>query len=167
MDGGAWWATVHGVAKSRTRLSDFTFTFFSLLLAKRVPGSFLMQVSLRTVADSGTEGGRRGRDGAPLAGQEVLAARMWSCHQLALGAYCPVLTVPLLIPHIRHPGWKVEITLLAGQQHPASPWLMLAQASGDEQRARERLSFLSVSGRSMGWGHEDAKAIGATHLERL
>ena len=27
-DGGAWWATVHGVAKSRTRLNDFTFTFF-------------------------------------------------------------------------------------------------------------------------------------------
>ena len=27
MDGEAWWAAVHGVAKSRTRLSDFTFTF--------------------------------------------------------------------------------------------------------------------------------------------
>ena len=27
MDGGAWWAAIHGVAKSRTRLSDFTFTF--------------------------------------------------------------------------------------------------------------------------------------------
>ena len=27
MDRGAWWATVHGVAKGRTRLSDFTFTF--------------------------------------------------------------------------------------------------------------------------------------------
>ena len=27
MDGGAWWAAVHGVAKSRTRLSDVTFTF--------------------------------------------------------------------------------------------------------------------------------------------
>ena len=27
MDGGAWWATVHRVAKSQTRLSDFTFTF--------------------------------------------------------------------------------------------------------------------------------------------
>ena len=25
MDGGAWWATVHGVAKSRTQLSDFRF----------------------------------------------------------------------------------------------------------------------------------------------
>ena len=27
MDGGAWWAIVHGMAKSRTRLSDLTFTF--------------------------------------------------------------------------------------------------------------------------------------------
>ena len=27
MDGGAWWAAVHGVAKSQTSLSDFTFTF--------------------------------------------------------------------------------------------------------------------------------------------
>ena len=27
MDGGAWWAADHGVAKSQTRLSDFTFTF--------------------------------------------------------------------------------------------------------------------------------------------
>ena len=27
MDGGAWWAAVHGVTKSRTRLSDFTFIF--------------------------------------------------------------------------------------------------------------------------------------------
>ena len=28
MDGGTWQTTVHGVAKSQTRLSDFTFTFF-------------------------------------------------------------------------------------------------------------------------------------------
>ena len=34
MDGGAWWATVHGVAKSRTRLSDFTFTFFHFSRSK-------------------------------------------------------------------------------------------------------------------------------------
>ena len=30
MDGGAWWATVHGAAKSGTRLSHFTLTFFLL-----------------------------------------------------------------------------------------------------------------------------------------
>jgi len=30
MDGGAWWATVHGVAKSQTRMSDFTSFFHSV-----------------------------------------------------------------------------------------------------------------------------------------
>ena len=50
MDGGAWWATVHGVATSRSRLSDFTFTFHfhtkeketathSSVLARRIPGT--------------------------------------------------------------------------------------------------------------------------------
>ena len=34
MEGGAWWAAVHGVAKSRTRLSDFTFTFHFHALEK-------------------------------------------------------------------------------------------------------------------------------------
>ena len=33
-DGGAWWATVHGVAKSWTRLSDFTFTLHFHALKK-------------------------------------------------------------------------------------------------------------------------------------
>ena len=36
MDGGAWWATVHGVAKSRTQLSDFTFTFHFHALEKEM-----------------------------------------------------------------------------------------------------------------------------------
>ena len=36
MDGGAWWAAVHGVAKSRTRLSDFTFTFHLPALEKEM-----------------------------------------------------------------------------------------------------------------------------------
>ena len=35
MDGGAWWAAVHGVAKSQTRLSDFTLTFH---FHARIPG---------------------------------------------------------------------------------------------------------------------------------
>ena len=49
-DRGAWWAAVHGVAKSRTQLSDFTFTFHfhtlekemathSSVLAWRIPGT--------------------------------------------------------------------------------------------------------------------------------
>ena len=50
MDGGAWWAAVHGVTKSRIRLSDLTFTFHfhalekemathSSVLAWRIPGT--------------------------------------------------------------------------------------------------------------------------------
>ena len=50
MDGGAWWAAVHGVAKTQTQLSDFTFTFHfhalekemathSSVLAWRIPGT--------------------------------------------------------------------------------------------------------------------------------
>ena len=49
MDGGAWWAAVHGVTEGRTRLRDFTFTFHfhalekemathSSVLAWRIPG---------------------------------------------------------------------------------------------------------------------------------
>ena len=36
MDGGAWQAAVQGVAKSRTRLSDFTFTFHFHALEKEM-----------------------------------------------------------------------------------------------------------------------------------
>ena len=36
MDGGAWTAAVHGVARSRTRLSDFTFTFHFHALEKEM-----------------------------------------------------------------------------------------------------------------------------------
>ena len=39
MDRGAWWATVHGVAKSRTLLSDFTFTFKNLEVWETIPAA--------------------------------------------------------------------------------------------------------------------------------
>ena len=36
MDRGLWWAAIHGIAKSRTQLSDFTFTFHSHALEKEM-----------------------------------------------------------------------------------------------------------------------------------
>ena len=36
MDGGAWWAAIYGVVKSRTQLSDFTFTFHCHALEKEM-----------------------------------------------------------------------------------------------------------------------------------
>ena len=58
MDGGAWWAAVHGVTKSRTQLSDFTFTFHfpalekemathSNVFAWRIPGTGITLVGCR------------------------------------------------------------------------------------------------------------------------
>ena len=71
MDGGAWWAAVHGVAKSQTRLSDFPFTFhfhalekemaiYSSVLAWRIPwteepGGLLSMVSQRVRNNSATK----------------------------------------------------------------------------------------------------------------
>ena len=65
MDGGAWWAAVHGVARSRTRLSDFTFTFHfnalekemathSSILAWRIPGTEAWWAAVYGVSQSRT-----------------------------------------------------------------------------------------------------------------
>ena len=69
MDGGAWWAAVHGVAKSQTRLSVFTLTFHfhalekemtthSSVLAWRISGTGepggLLSMGLHRVRHDGT-----------------------------------------------------------------------------------------------------------------
>ena len=65
MDGGVWWAAVHGVAKSRTGLSDFTFRFHfhalekemathSSVLAWRIPGMGNWWAAVYGVAQSQT-----------------------------------------------------------------------------------------------------------------
>ena len=65
MDGGAWWAAVHGIAKSWTQLSDFTFTFHfhaleeevathSSILAWRIPGTGAWWAAIYGVAQSRT-----------------------------------------------------------------------------------------------------------------
>ena len=63
MDGGAWWAAVHGVAKSGAPLSEFTFTFHfhalekemathSSVLAWRIPGTGSLVAAVYGVAQS-------------------------------------------------------------------------------------------------------------------
>ena len=65
MGRGAWWAAVHGVAKSQTRLSDFTFTFHfhalekemathSIVLAWRIPGTGASWAAVYGVTQSQT-----------------------------------------------------------------------------------------------------------------
>ena len=55
MDGGASWAVVHGVAKSRGRLSDFTFTFHFHALEKEMATH--SSVLAQTIPGTGEPGG--------------------------------------------------------------------------------------------------------------
>ena len=60
MDGGTWWAEVHGVARSWARLSDFTFTFhFSLSCIGEGNGNPLQCSCLENPRDGGAWGGCR------------------------------------------------------------------------------------------------------------
>ena len=61
MDGGAWEAAVHGVAKSRTRLSDFTFTFHFHALEK--------EMATHSSALAGESQGRG----------SLVGCRLWGC----------------------------------------------------------------------------------------
>ena len=64
MDGGTWWATVYAVAKSWTRLSDFTFTFHFHALEK--------EMATTPVFLPG-ESQRRG---------SLVGCRLWGCTEL-------------------------------------------------------------------------------------
>ena len=112
MDGGAWWAAVHGVAEGWTRLSDFTFTFHfhawekemathSSVLAWRIPGM-------------GEPGGlpslgshRVGHDGSDLAAAAAAASTL----SLSI-SYSVILHLYLIygscIPVKESPQWRVE-----------------------------------------------------------
>ena len=101
MDGGTWWATVHGVAKRQTRLSDFTFTFHfhalekemathSSVLAWRVPGM-------------------GEPDGLPSMGSHrVRHALRKSFIPKSVPLAFPVVTFVLSTPDARHPCQRVR-----------------------------------------------------------
>ena len=79
MDGGAWWATVHGVAESRMWLRDLTFTFhFSLSCIGEGNGNLLQCSCLENPRDGGPGGlpsmgsHRVGHDGSDLAAAAAL-----------------------------------------------------------------------------------------------
>ena len=95
VDGGAWWAAVHGVVKSRTRLSDFTFTFHfhalekamathSGVLAWRIPG----MVEPGGLLSMGSH--RVGHDWSDLAAAAVSYPTTQSSH---LYTYCLIFTI--------------------------------------------------------------------------
>ena len=87
MDGGAWWAAVHGVAKSRTRLNDFPFPFhFHALEKEMAPHSSVLAWRIPGTGEPGglpsTGSHRVGHDWSDLAA--AAAARWHSCSLVRL-----------------------------------------------------------------------------------
>ena len=73
MDGGAWWAAVHGVAKSWTRLSEFTFAFHFHALEKEMATQ--SSVLVWRIPGTGEPGGLLWALGLPQAEDGVPGAR--------------------------------------------------------------------------------------------
>ena len=102
MGGGTWWAAVHGVVKSRTRLSDFTFTFhFDALEKEMATHSSILAWRIRGTGEL---------DGLPSMGSHRVR-HDWS--DLAAAAatghsqYCTSCH-PCLVPtHFHHPQRKL------------------------------------------------------------
>ena len=95
MHGGAWWAAVHGVTRSRTRLIDFTFTFHFHALEKEM--AIHSSVLAWKIPGTGEPGGllsmgshRVGHDWGDLAaaaatkGVDILVLRLLSCRDFLM-----------------------------------------------------------------------------------
>ena len=109
MDGGAWWAVVHGVAKGRTRLRDFPFTLhFHALEKEMATHSSVVAWRIPGMAESGglpSMGSHRvGHDWSDLAA----AAAFLFCH------FPEWFSLP------RHPRWSC---LLGGSTYQWREWL--------------------------------------------
>ena len=97
MDGGAWWAAIHGVAKGWTGLSDFTFTFHFNALEKEMAAH--SSVLAWGIPGTGEPGGlpslgshRVGHDGSDLAAAPYRRQRFLS-GKILCGKFC--IIVPL------------------------------------------------------------------------
>ena len=124
MDGGAWWAAVHGVVKSQTWLSDFPFTFHFHALEKEMASH--SSVLAWRIPEMGEPGGlpsmgshRVGHDWSNLAAAAVFCKAKETCSRSHIGMcqsqsskqvlwFQSMYTSPwpsLLAPHPQHPLW--------------------------------------------------------------
>ena len=141
MNGGAWWAAVHGVVKSQTRLSNFTFTFYFHALEKETATHFC--VLAWRIPGTGEPGGlpsmgshRVGHDWGDLAAAAAavfLTSLMWAPCKLRQGSHWNNLTQwggreeSILISH-NPQVWCLE------ECQKRSPWRIQA---GMSERGRE------------------------------
>ena len=110
MDGGAWWAAVHGVTKSQTQLSDFTFTFHFHVLEKETATHSSVSVLAWRIPRTGESGGlpsmgshRVGHDWSDLAAAAAALGKPVS--------YNTVIVFMSFSPFYVHLGQGLSLTL--------------------------------------------------------
>ena len=122
MDGGAWEVAVHGIAKSQTRLSDFTFTFHLHALEKEVATH--SSVLAWRIPGTGEPGG------LPSMGSRRVG-HDWSGLAAAAVLYCAcVVYICIYIPHLLYPliyWWNRLLLILATVTNAATKivWICL------------------------------------------
>ena len=117
MDRGTWWAAVHGVAKSRTRLSDFTFTFHFHALEKAMAAH--SNVLAWRIPGTGEPGGLQsmgshkvGQDWSDLAAAAAAAGDIWDlCFVSEVGQSHRAKALSLWDLHqVQGVGVRIELT---------------------------------------------------------
>ena len=134
MDGGAWWAAVHGIAESRARLSDFTFIFMDWR-RKWQPTPVLLP---------GESQGRESLVGCRLWGRtESDTTRLkWLSGSIILKVYKnPSFSLDFLLIVISCLKWKVRLNINSSHNHIFQIWLS----------RWTYLMLLWVSNKILGW----------------
>ena len=103
MDGGAWSAAVYGVAKSRTRLSDFTFTFhFHALEKEMTTHSSVLAWTIPGTAEPGgllSIGSHRvGHDWSDLAAAAIIQCK-WKLNYVSLSSHVLSHSETMILSH--------------------------------------------------------------------
>ena len=149
MDGGAWWAAVHGVMKSQTQLSDFTFTFHfhalekemathSSVLAWRIPGTGepgeLPSMGLHTVGHNWSDLAAAAVSvwaDLPLGVQQIQYSLLPSTSSSETAPHLP-LSCPVTVPSLERPiSWDP----------PLRPHWVGLQAVGPQKLTRTLKAF--------------------------
>ena len=125
MDGGAWWAAVYGVAKSWTRLSDFTFIFHFHALEKEMATH--SSVLAWRILETGEPGGlpsvgphRVGHDWSDLA---------YTCKYF-------------LVYYMR--GTKISEIFIAMSMSSSTPWFLIPFSNKNKQDSSEKWLILEL-----------------------
>ena len=128
MDRGAWWAAVHGVAKSQTQLSDFTFIFhfhFSLSCFGEGNGNPLQYYCLENLRD-------RGVWWAAVYGVAQSRTRLKRLNSISSVRWGESGLLAEMIYHFRQPGRFCEITgLKFNSAHSYAAYLFYVASAKD------------------------------------